>query len=397
MSHTQLQHRSVSLLSLPLEQTCFHFFCFHTLCLRAACVQILLNQNFCVSDSAYALLLASAPQDAPLFPKLRSLGWYDSCVASIPALNLLLPTIDTLALDISNAPFRKAIFQNLRTASPRLTLATSELELLLLSYPEGLIQLSIRFFYDDISNGWLEAIAIGFKSMPLHVPQPFQALTDLHMSCEDLSLFTSLLCSIQRTDPNTSRCPNLKRTDIITRRCSPASIWMGLLALLTHTKLEHISIVEKCNYERISKPSPSPPPTTCSLYSLMASQHTCIPGALGYIMRRCRELCEVSLCVDARLNALGTAPLDDDEQVRLQPNRRLMKLDIGESPIALDLPTVPDLMMSIPRFLHMIAPRLAELKISLELYFEWTRQTEMETRSDMERWEKVEDALSELA
>lgn len=124
-------------------------------------------------------------------------------------------------------------------------------------------------------------------------------------------------------------------------------------------------------------------------------------GALGHIVRRCRELCEVLLCVDARLDAPGTAPLDDDEQVRLQPNRRLMKLDIGESPIAcagpLDPPTAPDLMMSILRFLHMIAPRLAELEISLGLYFEWTHQTEMETRNDMERWEKVEDALSELA
>ncbi|KAG1775458.1 hypothetical protein EV702DRAFT_1269338 [Suillus placidus] len=135
------------------------------------------------------------------------------------------------------------------------------------------------------------------------------------------------------------------------------------------------------------------------LYSINLGNHNTPVslGALGYIVRRCRELCEVSLCVDA----LGTAPLDDDEQVRPQPNRRLMKLDIGESPIAcvgpLDPLTAPDLMMSIPRFLHMIAPRLAELEISLGLYFEWTRQTEMETRNDMERWEKVEDALSELA
>ncbi|KAG2339471.1 hypothetical protein BDR05DRAFT_1003289 [Suillus weaverae] len=39
--------------------------------LYAARVQILFNQNFRVDDSAYALLLASAPKDAPLFPKLR--------------------------------------------------------------------------------------------------------------------------------------------------------------------------------------------------------------------------------------------------------------------------------------------------------------------------------------
>jgi hypothetical protein len=72
--------------------------------------------------------------------------------------------------------------------------------------------------------------------------------------------------------------------------------------------------------------------------------------------------------MDARLDALGTAPLDDDEQVHLQSIRRLMKLEIGESPIACvgsDPPTTPDLMMSILWFLHMIAPRLVELNVDV--------------------------------
>jgi hypothetical protein len=113
-------------------------------------------------------------------------------------------------------------------------------------------------------------------------------------------------------------------------------------------------------------------------------------GALSYIVGRCCELCEVSLCMDARLDALSTAPLDDDEQVHLQPIRRLMKLEIGESPIACvspDPPTAPDLMVSILWFLHMIAPRLVELEmLTLGMPFEWTHQTDMETTNDIERW-----------
>ncbi|KAG2107930.1 uncharacterized protein F5147DRAFT_695759, partial [Suillus discolor] len=279
--------------------------------------------------------------------------------------------------------------------------------------------------------------------MPLHAPQPFQALTHLHMSCESLSLFSSLLHSISGTDSGTSGFPNLKKIYNIALHCGPTSIWSELLTILTRTKLEHISIIEKCNPE--PKPCYTGPtffelrpflarPTTLvniktllifpahggsiiltdadvhtlahacpHLYSLSLGNHNTPVslGALGYIVRRCRELCEISLRVDARLDALGTIPLDDDEQMYLQPNRRLMRLAIGGSPIAcvgpLNPPTAPDLMMSIPRFLHMIAPRL--VKISLESHFVWTRYRyrEMKTANDTERWEKVKDVLSELA
>ncbi|KAG2047560.1 hypothetical protein BDR06DRAFT_976671, partial [Suillus hirtellus] len=127
--------------------------------LRATCVQILFNHNFHRDDSAYALLLASAPKDAPLFPQLHSLGWFDSRVENIPVLNLLLPTVHILALDITHDKFRKAVFRNIRTTCLHLKalefigvvdkLATSELESLLFSYSEGLTELSIRFFRDN--------------------------------------------------------------------------------------------------------------------------------------------------------------------------------------------------------------------------------------------------------
>lgn len=443
--------------------------------LRATCVQIFFNQNLHHHDSAYALLLESAPKNAPLFPQLRSLGWHDPRIETIPALNLLLPTVHTLALDITNDEFRKAVFQNLRTTSLRLkslefinvamvhtALVVSELESFLSSYSESLTELSIRFFRQGIPNVLLEAIAvwprlqyltlnIGFNSMPLRAPQPFQALTHLHMSCENLRLFSSLLHSIFGTDSGTSGCLNLKKIDNIAHRCGPnaTGIWSELFTILTRTKLEHISIIERCSNSDSPKPCYTGP-TSFELRPFLASRTTLVNiktllifpahygtisltdadvhtlaracphlysvglgnynspvslGALGYIVRRCRELCEISLRVDARLDALGTIPLDDDEQMYLQPNICLRRLAIRGSPIAcvgpLNPPTAPDLMMSIPRFLHMIAPRLAQLEIFLESHLRWTHRKynlrEMKKTDDTERWKKVEDVLSELA
>ncbi|KAG1868870.1 hypothetical protein C8R48DRAFT_701632, partial [Suillus tomentosus] len=334
------------------------------------------------------------------------------------------------------------------------------LESFLFSYPEGLTELSIRFFGKNISNALLEAIAvwprlqyltlqIGFNSMPLHAHlyahQPFQALTHLHMSCESLCLFSLLLHSISGTDSGTSGCPNLKKIYNIALHCGPTSIWSEVLTILTCTKLEHISIIERCNSEPhpcytgpkffelrpfLARPTALVNIKTLlifpahggsiiltdadvrtlaracpHLYSVSLGNHNTPVslGALSYIVRRCHELCEISLCADARLDALGTIPLDDDEQVYLQPNRRLRRLAIGGSPIAcvgpLNPPTAPDLMMSIPRFLHMIAPGLAKLEISFELHFEWTyrRYMDMKRIDYTERWKKVEDILSELA
>ncbi|KAG1868873.1 hypothetical protein C8R48DRAFT_701657, partial [Suillus tomentosus] len=334
----------------------------------------------------------------------------------------------------------------------------SELESFLSSYSEGLTKLSIRFFHKDIPNVLLEAIAvwprlqyltlhIGFNSMPLRAPQPFQALTHLHMSCANLSFFSSLLHSISETDSGTSGFPNLEKIYTIALNCGPTGIWSELLTILTRTGLGHISIIEKCSN---SEPEPcSTGPTFFELRPFLARRTTLVNiktllifpahygaiiltdadvhtlaracphlysvslgnhnspvslGALGYIVRRCRELCEISLRVDARLDALGTILLDDDEQMYLQPNRRLRMLAIEGSPIAcvgpLNPPTAPDLMMSIPRFLHMIAPRLAKLEISLESRLGWTRRRyslrEMKKMDDIQRWKKVGRVLLEL-
>ncbi|KAG1799439.1 uncharacterized protein HD556DRAFT_128513 [Suillus plorans] len=248
-----------------------------------------------------------------------------------------------------------------------------------------------------------------------------------------LSLFSSLLHSISGTDSD-SGCPNLEKIYNIALRCGPTGIWSELLTILARTKLEHISIIERCNTELhpcyigpnffvvniktllifpahggsiiLTDADVRTLARACPhLYSVSLGNHNTPVslGALGYIVRRCHELCEISLCADARLDALGTIPLDDDEQMHLQPNRRLRRLAIGGSPIAcvgpLNPPTAPDLMMSIPWFLPMIALRLAKLEISFELHFEWTyrRYMNMASINDTVRWKKVEDVLSELA
>ncbi|KAG2034080.1 hypothetical protein BDR03DRAFT_1013690 [Suillus americanus] len=183
---------------------------FHSLVLHAAHVQMLYIDGSLNNDTAYALFLKNVPQDSFLFPKLDSLAWYDKNLTSIPALKLLLPTLNSLSLDISNASFHKAVFPGLHTTIPSLKALdfvsglvtadnSSEIESLLFNYPEGLTKLSLRCC--DISNSLLDiitpwphlrwlAIWIGLKRIPtaLHVSQPFQALTTLFILCEHLGL-----------------------------------------------------------------------------------------------------------------------------------------------------------------------------------------------------------------
>jgi hypothetical protein len=97
----------------------------------------------------------------------------------------------------------------------------------------------------------MHPITHSLEKIQTRAPQPFQALTGLRISCYDMSIFASLLYSIPMTDFDTSRCPNLKRIHIIARRCSFASIWYELLTILARTKLEHILIVEKCDYKDV--------------------------------------------------------------------------------------------------------------------------------------------------
>ncbi|KAG1850353.1 hypothetical protein DFJ58DRAFT_888106 [Suillus subalutaceus] len=441
---------------------------FHQLVLRAARVQMLYINDSLNNDAAYALFLANAPQDGFLFPKLDSLAWYDRNLTSIPALNLLLPTLNSLSLDISDASFRKAVFPGLCTAIPSLkaldfvslkaldfvsfpvTADNSseikfEIESLLFNYPEGLTKLSLRCC--DISNGLLDVIApwphltwlafrMGSKGIPsaLRVPQPFQALNTLLISCEHLSLFGSFLRSVLRTDSNPC-CfgfPSLKKITTDAHHCSPASIWSDIFNFLIYTKLEHMSLIESCHDDHyhilsslalhplLARPAALADLETLVIHTTITIQDTdiatlaracprlqfidlamCNPPislyALAYLVGRCHELYNVALCLDVRLDALCAAPLEDDDQVVLRPNMCLTSLHVGASPIAaagpLDSPTAPDLMRSIPRFLHMIAPKLVKVMV-LIVWPDFGRNRDR--FSNWERWDKVSRVLSEM-
>ncbi|KAG1807310.1 uncharacterized protein BJ212DRAFT_758490 [Suillus subaureus] len=189
----------------------------------------------------------------------------------------------------------------------------------------------------------------------------------------------------------------------------PASgFWSELLRSLTCTKLEHLILKEWCHrcdgqhsyctsaffdlHPLLAHPialaglrtlvlSPNNASTitltdtdivilarTCpylAVFDLRARNTPISLYALSFLVGRCRELRQVLVCVDARLDALGrTLPKNDasNDRVSLQPNTRLLGLHIGESPIAcvglLRPSTAPDLMRSIPRFLHTMAPRV---------------------------------------
>ncbi|KAG1866799.1 hypothetical protein F4604DRAFT_1904922 [Suillus subluteus] len=103
----------------------------------------------------------------------------------------------------------------------------------------------------------------------------------------------------------------------------------------------------------------------------------------GYgIPPRCRELRQVSLCVDARVDALGDG--DNENKVGLQPNARLVTLEVGNSPVAYvgPLHSSPELTESIPRFLHAMAPRFKSVTDGV-----WSHGT-LENL-----WQVVSDAL----
>ncbi|KAG2343748.1 hypothetical protein BDR05DRAFT_947865 [Suillus weaverae] len=386
-----------------------------------------------LDHAAYPFLLANAPKDAPLFPNLRSLTWRDCHLASIPALSLLLPTVENLSLTLST-PFCDAVIPGLRDAAPRLKALEIKGELftlddpttidsLLRSYdPEGLTHLSLKSC--NIPSSLLRVIApwrrlrrltlrLGHESIPntpFHrVLQPFEALVDLLISCKDLGYVISFLRAFQMLRAHSDdeiysiACSSLRRIHVTADHCSPISIWSELLSIVIHTKLEQIILVEKCDLICLAHSSIdfhlllrhpttlaglktlvlSPGPTssialtntdlltlarTCphlSFLDLGARNTPVSIYALDALVRRCRELLQVSLCVDARLETLGTQFLSDDDKVDLQPNTRLVKLDVGESLITSigpsDTPMAPDLWMDIPMFLHKMAPFLTNL------------------------------------
>lgn len=390
----------------------------------------------CQDDTAYPSFIACAQKQSPLFPKLRSLAWRDSSPTCIPVLKLLLPTVEILSLDISSS-FRKAIIPVLPTFAPRLKALEikgslfmtdknpSEIESILISYPDGLTELSLTCQLHHVPSTILNVIALwpslrsltlklgidSIPTLPLHIPQPFSALTHLYISCDDnLDLFASFLRTFQILNFGSSNNPsitfcNLKTIQFNAEGQSSANTWSQFLTSLanTNTKLEHIFITEQCDFQPIPPSSfefrpllahpnlahlriliLSPSRTTSivltdvdilTLARICPHLHILDLGlrntsaslyALNIIVRRCRELREVSLCMDVRVDALRNRDNEntDNDKVGLQPNNRLIKLVVGDSPQPIACPTVgpmpssPELTESISRFLHAMAPRL---------------------------------------
>ncbi|KIK34948.1 hypothetical protein CY34DRAFT_17364 [Suillus luteus UH-Slu-Lm8-n1] len=382
---------------------------------------------------AYPVILANALKNAPLFPNLRSLTWRNCQLNSIPALSLLLPTVENLSLTMST-PFGEAVIPGLRTAAPRLKalelrgkLVTLDdpcsIDSLVRSYdPEGLTQLSLRCC--NMPSNLLHVIArwpclkrltlrLGLESIPKMpvqcVPPPFGALMDLHISCKDLGLIKSFLCACRMIGVHSDgkiyslACTNLHRIQITAAHCSTASIWSELFSIAIHATLEDMIFAEKCNsiclthssieFHSLLKRATSlaklktlvlsPGPTLSIVLTdadILALTYTCphlnfldlgvrnTPVSLyslDTLIRRCRELLQVSICVDAQLDSLGATPSTHRDTVGLPPNTHLVKLEVGESPIGClessDPPMAPDLLMSIPRFLHEMAPFLRRI------------------------------------
>ncbi|KAG2756584.1 hypothetical protein P692DRAFT_20868255 [Suillus brevipes Sb2] len=242
----------------------------------------------CEDGTAYPSFFACAQKQAPLFPNLRSLAWGDCSFTCIPVLKLLLPTVEILSLDLDlSSSFCNAIIPALPTSAPRLKALEikgslfmtdknpSEIESLLISYPDGLTELSLTSHWDYVPSTVLNVIApwpslrsltlkLGLESIPttpLHiVPQPFPALTDLHISSDDtLDLLISFLRTfrILKCDSSHITFPNLKTIHFNAQGCSTANTWSQFLTSLAHTNtyLEHIIITEQDDYECLPRSS----------------------------------------------------------------------------------------------------------------------------------------------
>ncbi|KAG1781628.1 hypothetical protein EV702DRAFT_1072241 [Suillus placidus] len=295
----------------------------------------------------------------------------------------------------------------------------SEVESLLISYPDGLKELSLICHECGIPSSVLNVIAPwpslrsltlnldleSIPTLPLHIPQPFAALTHLHILSDDtLDLFISFLRAFQILNFNPSYnhsipSSNLKRIQFYAGGCSPANTWSQFLTSLTHTntRLEHLILIEKSDSQCLQPSSFNFRPLLAHQSLTNLSTLVLFPGcttsiiltdpdiftlartcpnlhildlglwstpvslhALNILVRRCRELREVSLCLDARVNALEDSEHADDDnenQGGLQPNTRLIKLELGDSPIVY-VGSWTELTVSIPRFLHAMAPRL---------------------------------------
>ncbi|KAG1901197.1 uncharacterized protein F5891DRAFT_1223874 [Suillus fuscotomentosus] len=347
---------------------------------------------------AYPSFIACAQKQSPLFPKLRSLAWHDSSLTCIPVLKLLLPTVEIPSLDISSS-FRKAIIPALPTFAPRLKALEIKGSLFMTDKippklnPSSSLHhvpstiLNVIALWPSLRSLTLKLGIDSIPTLPLHIPQPFSALTHLYISCDDnLDLFTSFLRTFQILNFGSSNNPsitfcNLKTIQFNAEGQSSANTWSQFLTSLadTNTKLEHIFITESCyfqsippssfefrpllahpNLARLSTLILSPSRTTSIVLTdvdiLMLARicphlHILDLGlrntpvslhALNIIVRRCRELREVSLCMDVRVDALRNRDNEntDNDKVGLQPNDGLIKLEVGDSLQPIACPTV---------------------------------------------------------
>ncbi|KAG1842046.1 hypothetical protein DFJ58DRAFT_732238 [Suillus subalutaceus] len=318
-----------------------------------------------------------------------------------------------LSLDFSS-PFHKAIIPALPTSAPHLKALEikgslfmtdknpSEIELLLMNYPDGLTELSSTCHWHDILSTVLNVIApwLSLRSLTLKLGlKPFAALTHLHVSSDDtlkVWTFSYLSCAPSESSilifptphPSTSKQSTSWQKVAAQPTPGPNS------SPLTHTnaKLEHIILTEKSGYEhhphssfdfhlllahqsltRLDTLVLSPGRTssiTLTDADILTLAHTCPQlhildlglwntpvslHALNIFVRRCLKLRQVLLCVDVRVDALG-----DEGNVGLRPNARLMTLEVGNPPVAYvgPLRSSPELKESILQFLHAMAPRL---------------------------------------
>ncbi|KAG1720760.1 uncharacterized protein EDB91DRAFT_1256838 [Suillus paluster] len=248
----------------------------------------------------------------------------------------------TLSLYVSNTPFRKAIHTHFHTTSTALHLKALDFvgEVITTGNGPSCCDISSACSTLSLCGHACDAHSpAGLQKHPtgfLHVPHPFQAFTHLHVSCED-TLGPIL-------SPNHSSSITL--TDLAILMLAPTCPYLNILDLGVHN-------------------------TNC--------------------VRRCCEMRKVLLSNDTGLDPLGATPPNNDidmDQVGLQPNTRLIKHDVGESPIAFAGPpypsTVPDLMVSIPRFPHAMAPWLAGIARRGESGHSGTYEA---------RWEIVSDSF----
>ncbi|KAG1842896.1 hypothetical protein DFJ58DRAFT_731888 [Suillus subalutaceus] len=329
------------------------------------------------------------------------------CEAIIPVLPTSAPRLN--ALEIKGSP--SMTNKNL-----------SEIKSLLISYPHGLTELSLICQRHDIPSTVLNIIApwpslrsltlkLGLKSIPtapLHNLQPFAALAHLHILFDNtLDRFISFLRAFQILNFNSSNNHSITSSNLNTIQfnvggCSSANTWSEFLPSLLHTntKLEHLIINETCNYQCLPPSSFDFRPIVMHPSLAHISTLRLSPGrtisimltdsdiltlarrcphlhildlglrstpvslyALNVLVRRCRELSEVTLCMDVQVDALRDDEKPEDE-IGLQPNTHLTKLEIGDSPVvyAGSLRSSPELTMSIPQFLHAMAPRLKSVK-----------------------------------